>query len=224
MVISLYQIQREMVYMKRILCFGDSNTWGLVAGTKERYGWGIRWTSRLQEALPKDAFQVIEEGLCGRTTVFEDTTRKGRCGAALLPVLLESHHPVDMVILMLGTNDCKTIYKADANRICDGIRVLLKEIRQASQECKILLISPILLGEEVWKAEFDPEFSRESIAVSKALPSAFKRLAGEWEIDYLAASDFAEPSLVDREHLDARGHERLAEAVTAKVCWNFGRN
>ncbi|MGN0167207.1 MAG: GDSL-type esterase/lipase family protein [Acetatifactor sp.] len=209
--------------MKRILCFGDSNTWGLVAGTKERYEWGIRWTSRLQEALPKEEYQVIEEGLCGRTTVFEDITRKGRNGAALLPVLFESHYPVDMVILMLGTNDCKTVYQADAEQIGDGIRVLLSEIRQASRECKILLISPILLGTEVWKEKYDPEFSRESVEVSKMLPPVLKRLAVEWEIDYLAASDFAEPSHVDWEHLDAQGHEKLAEAVIEKVYRGFER-
>lgn len=207
--------------MKRILCFGDSNTWGLIAGTKERYGWGIRWTSRLQEALPKDKFQVIEEGLCGRTTSFEDTTRAGRNGAVLLPVLLESHYPVDMVILMLGTNDCKTVYKADAGRIRDGVRQLLEEIRQASKECQILLISPILLGDEVWKEEFDPDFSRESVTLSKELPAVLEQLAAEWEADYLAASAYAEPSEVDREHLDVTGHERLAEAVIKRVVNTF---
>lgn len=203
--------------MKRILCFGDSNTWGLIAGTKERYGWGIRWTSRLQEALPREQFQVIEEGLCGRTTSFEDLTRVGRNGAALLPVLLESHYPVDMVILMLGTNDCKTAYKADVGRICDGVEKLLGQIRQASRECRIFLISPIFLGDEVWKEEFDPEFSRESVELSTKLPAAFARLAAEWKVDYLAASDYAEPDPVDREHLDIAGHERLAEAVVKTV-------
>ena len=58
--------------MKQLLCYGDSNTWGLIPGTKERYPWGIRWTSILQEKLGSSDVHVIEEGLCGRTTVFED--------------------------------------------------------------------------------------------------------------------------------------------------------
>lgn len=66
--------------MKQLLCYGDSNTWGLIPGTKERYPWGIRWTSILQEKLGNADVHVIEEGLCGRTTVFEDYYRKGRKG------------------------------------------------------------------------------------------------------------------------------------------------
>ena len=63
-----------------------------------------------------DVYKRQEEGLCGRTTVFEDELREGRKGAAFLPTLLESHAPVDRVVLMLGTNDCKTFYNASAER------------------------------------------------------------------------------------------------------------
>ncbi len=210
--------------MKRILCYGDSNTWGLIAGTNERYGPGIRWTGRLQTALPREEFQVIEEGLCGRTTVFEDISRTGRNGAALLPVILEAQYPLDLVILMLGTNDCKTIYNVEPEIICDGIRLLLEEIRQASPKCRILLISPIELGEEVWREEYDPEFGRKSVAVSKELKTSYKQLAERWKIDFLAASDFADPSPVDMEHLDETGHKRLSKAVIDSVFRIFGIN
>lgn len=94
--------------MKEILCFGDSNTYGLIPGTKERYGRDTRWTGLLEQHLYEKGYRIIEEGLCGRTTVFEDELREGRKGAALLPTLLESHAPIDRVVLMLGTNDCKT--------------------------------------------------------------------------------------------------------------------
>lgn len=93
--------------MKEILCFGDSNTYGLIPGTKERYGRDTRWTGLLEQHLYEKGYRIIEEGLCGRTTVFEDELREGRKGAALLPTLLESHAPIDRVVLMLGTNDCK---------------------------------------------------------------------------------------------------------------------
>ena len=96
--------------MKQILCFGDSNTWGYDGESRERLPWGVRWTSLLQEKLNKEEYRVIEEGLCGRTTVFEDPLRDGRKGTALLPTLLETHAQVDVITLMLGTNDCKTVF------------------------------------------------------------------------------------------------------------------
>lgn len=76
--------------MKQLLCYGDSNTWGLIPGTKDRYSWGVRWTSILQEHLQKKDVRVLEEGLCGRTTVFEDCYRNDRRGLATLPFILES--------------------------------------------------------------------------------------------------------------------------------------
>ena len=86
--------------MKEILCFGDSNTYGLIPGTKNRYGRDTRWTGLIEQQLYGKGCRIIEEGLCGRTTVFEDELREGRKGAAFLPTLLESHAPVDRVVLM----------------------------------------------------------------------------------------------------------------------------
>lgn len=97
--------------MKQILCFGDSNTWGLDGETGKRFPWEERWTGILQEKLADRDIRIVEEGLCGRTTIFEDPLRLGRRGTELLPTLLETHTP-DAVVLMLGTNDCKTIFGA----------------------------------------------------------------------------------------------------------------
>ena len=203
--------------MREILCFGDSNTYGLIPGTKERYTSNIRWTGILADRLYQDGIRVVEEGLCGRTTVFEDELRDNRRGCDLLPVILESHNPVDLVILMLGTNDCKTYYHASAEVIGLGIEKLLGQIRQANENAKVLLISPILLGDEVWKPEFDPEFGRESVETSKGLKTVYQNIATAHGVDFLAASDYAEASLVDREHLSKEGHKKLAEAVLTKI-------
>ena len=107
--------------MKQVLCFGDSNTWGYDGESRKRLPWGVRWTSLLQEKLNKEEYRVIEEGLCGRTTVFEDPLRDGRKGTALFPTLLETHAQVDVITLMLGTNDCKTVFGASADVIGKGI-------------------------------------------------------------------------------------------------------
>ena len=155
--------------MKQILCFGDSNTWGYDGESGERLPFKVRWTGRLQKAYEGKDVRIIEEGLCGRTTVFEDPFRQGRRGTALLPTLLETHHPVDLVVLMLGTNDCKTIFGASAEVIGRGIQCLLDQIQTFAPQADVLLISPIYLGEKVWQEGYDQDFSPLSVKVSKEL-------------------------------------------------------
>ncbi len=203
--------------MREIMCFGDSNTYGYIPGGEGRYPWEVRWTGILADRLYQEGIRVTEEGLCGRTTVFEDELRDNRKGSNLLPALLESHKPLDTVIIMLGTNDCKTYYHAPAEVIGKGIEKLIRQVRQADESIKILLISPILLGEEVWKPQFDPEFDTESVNTSKKLKAVYQKIAIEQGTDFLAASDYAKPSPIDQEHLDEEGHRRLAEAVYHKL-------
>lgn len=199
--------------MKQILCFGDSNTYGLIPGTKDRYGWNIRWPGILDEYVRDRGYRVIEEGLCGRTTIFEDELREGRRGTDTLPILLESHSPIDIILLMLGTNDCKTVYNASAELIGKGIQKLLDQIKNKLPQSKILLISPILLGEGVWEEGFDKEFGCQSVETSKNLHKVYKGIADENGIYYLKASEYAAPSAADREHLDETGHRNLADAI-----------
>lgn len=199
--------------MKQILCFGDSNTWGLDGETGERLQWGVRWTSLLQMKLGGEQYRVIEEGLCGRTTIFEDPLRAGRRGTELLPVLLETHAQVDVITLMLGTNDCKTVYGASAEVIGKGVVRLLDQIESQDPDAKILLISPIYLGEKVWQEEYDREFSKESVAVSRELEKVYEKIARKRKINFIKASKYARCSDADQEHLDAEGHAKLADAV-----------
>lgn len=199
--------------MREILCFGDSNTYGLIPKTGGRYDRNTRWTGILERRLYEKDYRIVEEGLCGRTTVFEDELREGRRGASLLPTLLESHAPLERIILMLGTNDCKTYYNASPEVIGRGIEKLLEQIKTIAGTAKVLLVSPIALGDEVWKAEYDPEFDQHSVEVSKGLKEVYRKIAEKYGCDFLAASDVAEPSKEDREHLNEEGHKKLAEAV-----------
>lgn len=203
--------------MKQILCFGDSNTYGLIPGEQGRFGWGVRWSSILDERVRKKGYRVIEEGLCGRTTIFDDTYRKGRRGTQLLPVLLEAHSPIDIVILMLGTNDCKTVYGATPERIGEGVEELVSQIQRFDSNIRIVLVSPIALGSEVWKEEYDIEFSRYSVKVSEKLPEVYRKIAWKRGLEFLAASDYANPSSADQEHMDAENHRRFAEAISRKI-------
>lgn len=203
--------------MKQILCYGDSNTWGLIPGTHQRYDWGVRWTSLLQKKLQKKDMHIIEEGLCGRTTIFEDVYRENRNGLRSLPLVLETYNPIDFVILMLGTNDCKSHYKPNAYKIGKGLEQCLDRLLEVIPSEKILVISPIHLGEQVWKEEYDPEFDQHSVQVSKQLAVEYGALAGRKKVHFLAASDYVSPSAVDQEHMDEASHERFAEAVFRKI-------
>ncbi len=199
--------------MKNILAFGDSNTWGLIPGTSpyERYPWGVRWTSILQEKF--DDVRIIEEGLCGRTTVFEDELRPGRKGVDTLPLLLESHYPLDGAIIMLGTNDCKSYYNVSAHTIGIGLERCLDALSKYVAPENILIISPIELGSDVWRPEKDPEFSKQSIITSQELKNVYRRIAQKRGTGFLAASDYVKASTIDDEHMDANSHKHFAEVV-----------
>ena len=187
-----------------ILCFGDSNTYGYKPDGTGRFDTNTRWTSLLQKKLGAD-HRVIEEALCGRTTVFQDDLREGRRGLDLIGVTLEMHNPIDLLIVMLGTNDCKTRYNASAGTIAKGLaQVIQKARKNASQPFDLLVISPIHLGEK-------------SVEVSKKLAEEYHKVTLLHHAAFLDASAFASSSTTDREHLDAAGHAALANAIYEKV-------
>ena len=203
--------------MNSILAYGDSNTWGLVPGSKpyRRYPWETRWTGILQGKL--EGVRVLEEGLCGRTTVFEDGLRPGRRGVSSLPLILESHDPIDAAILMLGTNDCKSVYGASEYTIGKGIELCLDELERYIPADHILLVSPIYLGDDIWRPQKDPEFAKNSVSVSHKLKDVYRKIAKERGTHFLAASDHAVADATDDEHLNAEGHKSIAAAVYGKL-------
>ena len=126
---------------------------------------------------------------------------------------METHNPVDIVIIMLGTNDCKTVYNASAEFIGQGVKRLIGQVKNYIPDSKILVISPIHLGEGVWESDYDPEFSSASVSLSKELSDVYKKIAAQENVGFIAASEVASPSTADREHLNDEGHKRLARKV-----------
>ncbi len=198
-----------------VLAFGDSNTWGLIPGTRERYSWGERWTSLVQERSEK--VRIIENGLCGRTTVFEDQLRPFRKGADVLPFVIECNYPIDAAIIMLGTNDCKTVFKANSHVIGKGLERCIEELEKYLSPDRILIVSPIKLGSTVFHQDKDPEFNEESVVTSIELKNEYRKIAIRRGNQFLAASDYADPSNIDEEHMDEEGHERLSKAIISKL-------
>lgn len=200
-----------------ILCFGDSNTYGYKPDGTGRFDENTRWTQILQKKLGS-GYRIIEEGLCGRTTVFQDELREGRRGLDLIGVTVEMQNPLDLMILMLGTNDCKTRYGASAAVIARGLdQVIRKARKSSSRPFDILVVSPIHLGKGIGEPDFDPEFNESSEVVSRNLAAEYRKVALQNHAAFLNAADFAFPSITDREHLDEAGHAALAEAIYSKV-------
>ena len=117
--------------MKTILCFGDSNTWGQHAPLGDRFDEQTRWGSRLRTLLGED-YRVIEEGQRGRTTVWDDPIENRLAGLTYLWPCLDSHAPIDLVVIMLGTNDCKPYFGARAQSIANGAGRLVDMVQKCN--------------------------------------------------------------------------------------------
>ena len=159
---------------------------------------------------------MVEEGLCGRTTIYEDPTRYCRKAVDYIEPCLYSHFPLDCIVIMLGTNDCKTVFRAQADEIKDGLAQVIKIIRNISA-VPVIIVAPILLGEKIWQDNFDPDFDRESLDVSKKLASEYKKLATAERCLFLNAAEFAYPSEADQEHMTPEGHKNLAAALAGII-------
>lgn len=210
---------------KSILCYGDSNTFGHRPTDGQRYPYGVRWTSLLAENLGKD-FQVIEAGLNSRTTVIDDEVEKYRNGLKYIDVVVEMNWPLDLVILMLGTNDMKVRYQAQAVDIAEGARSIVREIRRLHQEIRpdwmpqILLVSPPLVGEKIRDGLSDCSegFGGErAYWLSRELAPLYQQVAREEGCHFLDAGSVASAGTADALHLEEEGHRDLAAAMEAKV-------
>lgn len=222
---------------KRLLCFGDSNTFGWnpsLNGLATRYHSSIRWTGRLGTLLGNE-WEIIEEGLGGRTIRDHFTVGSGVCvpGAGLssvdyLPACLLSHLPLDVVIIMLGSNDMKSALGRSADDIAEGMKMLINIVQSCLwrplldyPQPKLVIVSPPLIGKRKMALAGDryvgaPEKSRQ-------LSGLYAALAKEKGVEFLDASSVlldapcGEAHGVDGMHLNERDHAQLANALYRKI-------
>jgi lysophospholipase L1-like esterase len=200
-----------------ILCFGDSNTWGYSPESKERFSREKRWTGVLGRELGPEVV-VIEEGQNSRTTVWDDPVEGSKNGRTYLVPCLESHSPLDLVVLMLGTNDLKKRFSVPAYDIGASVRVLLQIILASAagrggKAPAALLLCPAPLGRlSEWAELFE-----DGTEKSRRLAPHYAQAAQETGCAFLDVGKVTAVSDLDGVHLDARGHEALGRAVAAKV-------
>ncbi len=212
--------------MKTILCFGDSNTWGYdpVGSASSpfpvRHAPDVRWTGVLARQLGA-GFRVIEEGQNGRTTVLDDPIMPHRNGRAYLPACLESHKPIDLVILMLGTNDLKVMFGLPAGEIAAGAGQLVKLIRQSEAGPKaaapgILLVSPALVGDFSQAPDLAEKFAG-ALEKTRRFPALYEAVARLHGCAFLNIQPHAIASPWDGLHFEADQHGRIGLAMAAAV-------
>lgn len=198
--------------MKReILCYGDSNTHGYNA-EGGRFPYEERWPGVLAGLLG-DGFHILEEGLGGRTTVFEDPIHEGMNGLATLLPIMMTHEPIDTMIIMLGTNDTKDRFNASAKVCGIGMQRLVEKAlavpawREGKRD--IILVAPAPIREEIR----DEGMGRGCSERSYGLAAQYKAVAQQLNCRFLDAAPIAQVHPADWMHLTREGHNALAHAL-----------
>ena len=210
--------------MKRILCYGDSNTWGYDAvssgmeGVSVRFPEEVRWTGVVQSLLGPE-YRVLEEGLNGRTTAFDAPYDYGRNGYQFLEVAIRSCNPIDCIILMLGTNDLKDVYQASPYVITNSMARLVRTCRAVlsctcSSNAKIIIAAPVNVKPDP-NGVYQYDFSARSTGIGQAMRQSYRDLAAKMGCGFIDVNDYVQPDGGDGTHLSAESHRKLGEAMAA---------
>ena len=196
--------------MKKILCYGDSNTWGAVSGTKDkRYNQNQRWTKLLQKQLG-DKYEVIEEGFRSRTTAFDDFkgARGNRNGATFFGQCVYTHDPLDYIIIFLGTNDLKSRFNANPKLSAKNIKTNYIDLINSDftndliKKPKIVIIAPSVV-KEGFLEDFDGAEDK-----SKKFNSEYQEMASQNNVLFVDNENLI--CGIDGVHLTEQSHNILA--------------
>jgi lysophospholipase L1-like esterase len=204
-----------------VLCFGDSNTFGQPSDRHGRWPVDVRWTGRLQHRLGED-YAVIEEGLGGRTTNVDDPERSDRNGLTYFQPCLRSHSPLDMVVIMLGTNDLKSRFNREPEHIATALEDYIDNIERTAWtrtggQPTVLLVSPIRIdATKPGFTEHSSDYDSESVRKSGELGTVIQRLTDTREALFVDAATVAHPGH-DGIHLSRDSHEPLSQLIAQKI-------
>lgn len=199
---------------KVILCFGDSLTWGFDPRSGERYPRWKRWTFLLEKELG-EGWRVIEEGLNGRTTGFDDPIEGDKNGRRHLPIILESHRPLDLVVIMLGTNDLKKRFALSPAGIAQSAGVLVDMTMRSGASSKVLLVAPPPLASltslsQLWGFE-------EGVEKSQRLAEYYQVTARWHGCYFFDAGKIVQTSSLDGVHWEEEENRKFAQALSQEI-------
>ena len=211
------------IMKKKIVCFGDSNTYGYDPTTGGRFDENTRWPAILQKLLG-DGYEIFEEGQNGRTIANDDPWEGGtKCGMDYVLPMLETKRP-DLLIIMLGSNDLKKKFNLPAADIAGSLMTMLMNIQGYCNrfiKCsgmKILVVSPPALSEPFEESYFATFFDEKYVvARSKELAKWYEMVADQFGCEFLNATASVSAGSVDHLHLDPEGHKKMADLVRDAV-------
>lgn len=196
--------------LKKILCFGDSNTYGYIPNNGARYDKNTRWTGVLS-LLSHGKFEIIEDGCNNRTAFAANSAGKIFTGYEILPELLTDDF--DAVVLAIGINDTQFLYNLSSIEIASGVEKLINIVKVKSPQAKILLVAPSILTDDVLNGNFACLFDRTSIEKSRQLPLLYQKIAEKQNIKFLDLNSVAKTSSLDGLHYAPEQHLKIAQAI-----------
>lgn len=196
--------------MKKILCFGDSNTFGYNPNNGSRYNENSRWTGILKN-LCKNNYEIIEAGCNNRTAFSNNPDGIQFTGYMILPEYLKKFY--DIIILAIGINDLQKFYNPTLEEFETGIENIIKKIRESLPNCNIIILSPSHITENILNSNFRFMFNETSIEKSKQITPIYEKIANEYNCKFLDLNKIVIPSEIDGLHYEVEEHKKIAQSI-----------
>ena len=196
--------------MKKIICYGDSNTFGFNAKDGSIFDENTRWTSLLQKNLGSE-YEVVNEGMYDRTGFADNPRGDLFSGPKHFPEMLSKTDNIDLLILAIGTNDLQSQYNISFDTIENGLRNLVNLAKTKVKN--IIIILPVILDERILKGAFNTQFDETGVEKSKKVGQIYRQIADENGCLWFDINEFTAPSDYDGLHYDENSHRLIAEKL-----------
>lgn len=196
--------------MKKILCFGDSNTYGFNPKDGSRYNKNIRWTALLQNTL-KDTYKITEAGCNNRTAFSDNPAGLNFTGYKILPDYLKENF--DIIIIQIGINDLQKSYNASLDSFEQGMEKFFNLANQNAPSSKIIILAPCVIKDNIFNSYFNLFFDEKSIEKSKQISPVYEKIAKENKYQLIDLNKFTETSNIDGLHYTPEQHKIICKEI-----------
>ncbi len=197
--------------MKKIICYGDSNTFGFNPKNGSKFDNETCWTSLLQKKLGIE-YEVINEGMCDRTGFSDNPNGILFSSQKHFPLLISKYNSIDSLILWIGTNDLMFQQDISFENIEYGLKNLIKLAKTKAR--RIIIIPPVILSDKILEGYFKERFNEESIKKSKNIGNVYIKLANAYNCDFFDVNKYVKPSDFDGLHYDENSQKIIADRLS----------